>query len=128
LALTDAGARYCHFPINYSEDYFKGLCSEKKIVTYSAGKKIRRYEKLTASTRNEPLDCRVYNMATLYILNPKYEVLHKRMLAQQDKNHIIIEKNTRNNDKISFVKNEPTPQMPIKRTRSRIKGSGFVNG
>ena len=126
LGLTDAGARYCHFPITYSEDYFKGLCSEKKIITYSAGRKIKRYEKLTASTRNEPLDCRVYNMAALYLLNPKYEVLHKRMLAQQDKNHIIInKKNTIDTDKISFVKNE---QMPIKRTRSRIRGSGFVNG
>lgn len=63
------------------------------MVTYKAGKQIKRYEKITQSARNEPLDCRVYNIAALYLLNPKYEVLQQRMrLLQQDRKPITVTK------------------------------------
>ena len=71
---------YCHFPTEqekgYSEDYFKGLCSEKRIIKYSKG--IKKYEWINKKgVRNEPLDLRNYASAALEILNPNLEILKK---------------------------------------------------
>lgn len=48
---------YCHHP-RYSEDYFRGLCSEKRVVHDDGSVS---YEKVFP--RNEPLDCKVGNRA-----------------------------------------------------------------
>ncbi len=47
---------YCHFP-EYGDEFFRGLCNEKRVL-HDNGEVT--WEKLG---RNEPLDCRVYNMA-----------------------------------------------------------------
>lgn len=56
-----------HFPLSYSREYFSGLTSEEKVVTWKSGtprvewKKRKGVEK----ARNEPLDVRVYALAAL---------------------------------------------------------------
>lgn len=54
-----ARAGYCHYPA-YNEEYFQGLCNEKRIVHENG---TVTWEKIG---RNEPLDCRVYAMAAAY--------------------------------------------------------------
>lgn len=55
---------YAYFP-TYRLAYFEGLLSERLSIT-PAGKKA--WEKITASARNEPLDCRVGNLALAALL------------------------------------------------------------
>lgn len=69
---------YCHFPSNagrgYDEAYFKGLTSERRLLTYEKGRPVMRWKRKPGSTRrNEPLDIRNYAMAALELLNPRLE-------------------------------------------------------
>lgn len=87
LAEKDAKkAGYCHFPVEddydrgYDEKYFEGLTSEVKIVKLVRGRPKTEW-KLKPGTRNEPLDCRVYNIAAIEILNPNFEEVKKRKTA-----------------------------------------------
>ena len=79
-------AGYCHFPTadeysrGYDEKYFEGLTSEIKITKMVKGRPKTEW-KLKTGVRNEPLDCRVYNIAALEILNPNFEELKKRKNA-----------------------------------------------
>lgn len=100
---VDHAPGYCHFPREkdrgYSEDYFKGLTSERQIMTYKRGKpvyewRIKDYE----HKRNEALDCRNYATAALEIANP--------VLKKPDKT--------------------PAPTAPQKRAAGRRKRSGGV--
>ena len=79
---TKAG--YCHFPIDsdefqrgYDEQYFEGLTSEVKTVKMVRGRAKTDWV-LKKGARNEPLDCRVYNIAAIRILNPNFAELKKR--------------------------------------------------
>lgn len=72
LAIENEGANYCHFPSNkdrgYTEEYFKGLTSERRVLTYKKG--ISQFvwkPKQNWTKRNEPLDCRNYAQAALEI-------------------------------------------------------------
>jgi len=73
LAITDGGANFCHFPNRdvYNDKYFKMLTAEKR---NEAGK----YEKVR--TRNEALDCRVYAIAVLTILNINISTLPRPII------------------------------------------------
>jgi len=77
LRVLDEGApMYCHFPRDeragyYSEDYFRGLASEKEVVRTKMGRPVKVWEiKDHRHKRNEPLDCRNYAMACLEFINP----------------------------------------------------------
>jgi phage terminase large subunit GpA-like protein len=78
LRITKLGAGYCHFPSTRDEQYFKQLTAEKVVTRYSKGFPVRRWEK-PAGRRNEALDCRVYALAALHIINPNLEMLAARM-------------------------------------------------
>ncbi|MCL2636947.1 MAG: phage terminase large subunit family protein [Oscillospiraceae bacterium] len=76
LAITEEGANYCHFPkgnknedtAGYDEEYFKGLTSEHRVTRYKRGRAQYVWElKNKSYRRNEPLDCRNYNLAALEI-------------------------------------------------------------
>jgi phage terminase large subunit GpA-like protein len=72
LGVENEGANYCHFPKEadrgYDEAYFKGLTSEKMVLTYNKGKAVYVWRlKDSAHKRNEPLDCRNYAQAALEI-------------------------------------------------------------
>ncbi len=81
------GPGYCHFPVRegiYNKrNYFDKLTAEEKVPGKTKdGKRIYTY-KLPSGRRNEALDCRVYALAALAILNPvNMDKLVDRLLAQ----------------------------------------------
>ncbi len=76
LKIHQPGAGYCHFPADYPEEYFKQLTSERIQTKFVNGHPTRIWV-LTKGRRNEALDCRVYGMAALHILNPNLDRLAK---------------------------------------------------
>ena len=76
LKMQTSGEGYCHFPLGRSEEYFRMLTAEKKVVKYFKGRPRREWVKVR--TRNEALDCRVYATAALAILNLNLEAVYKR--------------------------------------------------
>lgn len=59
---------YCHFPLIYNEHFFKMLTAEEKRAKKSLQTGHIKYTYyLPHQTRNEALDCRVYNLAAVYI-------------------------------------------------------------
>jgi phage terminase large subunit GpA-like protein len=67
LKLDKEGPRFMHFPLTYEMDYFLQLTAEKQITKFNKGFPHREWVKVRS--RNEALDCRVYAMAALAILN-----------------------------------------------------------
>lgn len=67
-AIPTEGPGYMHFPkkIEFDDEYFKGLLSEKRVILYRNGKKSFHFKKVYQ--RNEPLDLEVYALAALRIL------------------------------------------------------------
>ncbi len=65
LQLTRPGPGYCHFPNDRDEEYFAQLTSEKLITRYTKGRPERFW--VPIRTRNEALDCRVYDYAALLL-------------------------------------------------------------
>ncbi|KMT22997.1 bacteriophage tail assembly protein [Clostridium cylindrosporum DSM 605] len=74
------GPGYSHFPTEtekgYDEVYFKGLCSEKRVLTHTKGVSSFKWIK-KSGRRNEPLDVRNYANAAYEILNPNVDMLQK---------------------------------------------------
>ena len=75
LEVKTPGPNYCHFPSNpeagYTEEYFKGLTAEKKVVRFVKGRLKEYWEiKDKEHKRNEPLDLRNYATAALAISRP----------------------------------------------------------
>jgi phage terminase large subunit GpA-like protein len=67
LKIEEPGPGYCHFPIEADETYFKGLVAEVKKPRLVRGRNVY-YWHLPQHRRNEPLDCRVYNICALEAL------------------------------------------------------------
>lgn len=109
LKIQEPGPGYCHFPLNRSDEYFRQLTAEKIIVRYHKGFARREWVKMRP--RNEALDCRVYAMAALGILNLNLNTLHDRAFGVKD--------------------NPPEPEKPIQTNnlrRTPQKNGGFING
>ena len=107
LKITEVGAGYCHFPDDRSDEYFKQLASSEKIVT-KFHKGFPRREFVKTRTRNEALDCRVYAIGALSILNLNLNVISDRI----------------QNEKVKTTE-EPS-KRPIR--PNRFRGNSFVNG
>ena len=58
---------YMHFPSTVGEGYFKQLTAERPDVRIKQGRRVREWVLKKPGLRNEALDCRVYNIATLKI-------------------------------------------------------------
>ena len=108
LKITIEGAGYCHFPDDRPDEYFKQLAASEKIVT-KFHKGFPRREFVKTRTRNEALDCRVYAIGALAILN-----LNLNALADRNEN--------RKAD--NSASEQPTVNRPMRHPRS----GGFVNG
>ena len=76
LKITEPGEGYCHFPQGRSDEYFRMLTAEKRIIKYYKGRPKREWVKIR--TRNEALDCRVYATAALALLNINLETVYKQ--------------------------------------------------
>ena len=103
LEVKTPGPNYCHFPSNpeagYTEEYFKGLTAEKKVVRFVKGRLKEYWEiKDKEHKRNEPLDLRNYATAALAISRP--------VLKKPDA--------------------DGTPIQPVKKARGRRQLSGGI--
>lgn len=103
LRLAEPGPGYMHFPVSYEQEYFEQLTAEKAVTKYSKGFPHRVWVKIRG--RNEALDCRVYNLAALAILNPNFD----RIAESFDK----ISKETGENDK--ELKKDKSIRTPLKK-------------
>jgi phage terminase large subunit GpA-like protein len=85
LALKREGPGYCHFPADedHGEDYFKQITSEKLKTRFVRGFPVREWHK-PDKARNEVLDCTVYAMAALKIMNPSLKQLAKRLILNPE--------------------------------------------
>lgn len=74
LLLEQPGPGYCHFPEReqYDEEYFNQLTGEEKRPFVRMGRKVLMFQQAYANV--EALDCRVYNMAALAILEDRFGV------------------------------------------------------
>lgn len=110
LKISEHGAGYVHFSDTLNDEYFKQLTAEQVVVKHKRGFKHRVYEKIRA--RNEALDCFVYALAAVSILNVDINTLADRMKFKH------------NDGKASSQKpDDKAKKMPfVPRT-----GSGFVN-
>ena len=76
LKIHQPGPGYCHFPADYPEEYFLQLTAERIQTKFINGHPTRVWV-MPKGKRNEALDCRVYGLAALHILNPNLEGLRQ---------------------------------------------------
>jgi phage terminase large subunit GpA-like protein len=79
LRLTQPGPGYCHFPMQRDIEYFRQLTAEKQVTKFGKGSAIREWIK--TRSKNEALDCTVYALAALKLLNADLDVLVSEMDA-----------------------------------------------
>lgn len=121
LKIREPGPGFCHFPQDpaYSDNYFKQLTAEKIITRYHNGFASKIWI-LPDGQRNEALDCRVYALAALSILNPVYDALEKRLRPHLE---------PKTTDEIDLLQDEATqsPWWRSQRKRSVRSNQGWVN-
>lgn len=83
LGITQPGPGYCHFPDSRDPEWFAQLTAEKLITRYVKGYPLREWHK--TRERNEALDCRVYALAALKILQPNLGRLAEKQDIQKQK-------------------------------------------
>ncbi len=84
LAIEAPGPGYCHFPDDYDDEYFSQLTAEKLVTKYTKGR--RKSEWTQTRPRNEALDCRVYALAALRLLDPRMmrsRIIPKRTVVKK---------------------------------------------
>ncbi|QOE32735.1 terminase large subunit [Achromobacter phage Mano] len=72
------GPGYCHTPKDRENEWYKQLTAEKLVTRYVKGQPVREWHKPDRA-RNEALDCRVYALAALKIMNPSFKRLAERL-------------------------------------------------
>lgn len=107
-AITDGGPGYCHFPSDRETDWFKQITSEKLLTKYIKGYPRREWH-LKSGVRNEALDCRVYALSALKLMNPNLKKLHDRLQKEDE-----IEEPLQA-EKEKSVETEPSPPVAEKR-------------
>ena len=77
LANQRPGPGYCHMPAARNAEWFHQLSAEKLLTRYVKGFAVREWHQ--TRPRNEALDCRVYALAALKILNPSFRRVGARL-------------------------------------------------
>lgn len=122
LQLTDFGPGYVHFKKSVCDaEFFRQLTAEKQIKKFSRGYPKILWTKVRA--RNEVLDCVVYAMGALRILNPnmvKVKENTEKRLAEVAPQEVPQEQS---------VTPQPTPPRPNPMTmqRPRPRGNWVTN-
>jgi phage terminase large subunit GpA-like protein len=83
LQLEQVGPGYCHFPTRHGPEYFDGLTSERLVTHYVKGYPVLGWER-DPTRRNEPLDCRVYAIAALEVLNVDLELVARGLESRAE--------------------------------------------
>src|SRR5690606_14983971 len=71
-----------HYPLKYDGEYFKQMVAERAVMRMRAGQEHRVWIK--HGPRNEALDLNVYALATLAILDPKWDQLESEAVASRE--------------------------------------------
>lgn len=81
---------YMHYPDTeeYGPEYFSGLVAEDATLKRGLDGDWYRFFECPKGVRNEPLDCRVYAVAAERMLNPDYDSISRKMLAQAEARRI----------------------------------------
>ena len=111
----EEGPGYCHFPDHYDAEYFRQLTAEQQVKKFHKGFMRREWQKMRP--RNEALDCRVYAIAALAILNTNVDQLANRYEKQTS---IVVPEN----EVEQTEQNKVMLQRPVRRSS---KPNGFVN-
>jgi phage terminase large subunit GpA-like protein len=84
LKIYETGPGYCHFPISeqHGSDYFSELTAEKSVLKHQRGVPYREWVMKKPVRRNEALDCRVYGMAALKIINVNLDAMRKHWITK----------------------------------------------
>lgn len=110
LKLARPGPGFCHFHMDYPEDFFEGLTAEKALTVYTKGFPKIVWKK-PAGISNEPLDIRVYQYAALSILNPVWSALEKRLESEPPD-----------------LKDAETAKPKKRKAKKKRRRAGFVGG
>lgn len=110
MRIEEPGAGFIHFPSHLDDEYFRQLTAEKVVTRFHRGYKKRVFQKIRA--RNEALDCFVYAIAALAILNVDVNALADRTKFKHNSDDDTREK-------------EPSRQ--VKQPFVPKTGRGFVN-
>ncbi len=105
---ADLGPGYMHFPSDRDETWFRQLTSETKVTRYKDGVPYSKFEN-SSKARNEALDCRVYALGALQLLNVNWKKLA-----------ISFAPSAKSDD-------APANSLQEKRAISKRKGGGWVN-
>lgn len=126
LRRTEPGPGFCHFPTDRAAEWYAQLTAEKLITKVVKGFAKREWH-LTRD-RNEALDCRVYALAALKLLNPNLARLAKSMGVDDESAWAaeVAQRSTR----LAEVLAGPTPANPttIRPTEIPPEDDGAGNG
>jgi phage terminase large subunit GpA-like protein len=78
FAVAEPGPGYCNFPIDRDAEWYKQATAEKLLTHYVKGQPVRTWDK-PDKARNEALDCRVYALAALKIMQPSFKRLTEKL-------------------------------------------------
>jgi len=134
LALTMPGPGYCHFPTGRDPEYFAQLTAERLQSKMVRGFTVREWHQTRA--RNEALDCRVYALAALKIMNPNIKRALDRLSAEQEVEEDseptvrLAPRSDAETGKPAMERGEASPEDDAKRPRRRRparRKRGWVN-
>ena len=106
IQTADLGPGYMHFPSDRDETWFRQLTAETKVTRYKDGVPFSKFEN-PSKARNEALDCRVYALGALQLLNINWKKLAQSFATVDAK--------------------EEETAKPEKTKRPPRKGGGWVN-
>ena len=111
LNIQEVGVAYCHFPMHYDEEWFEQLCAEKRVTKYVKGAPTKQW--IQTRARNEALDCDVYNLAAVELLNPDFAAIKNRLKAPEKK-EIIEDKSVNFENKKRIIRRKPRKKNYIR--------------
>jgi phage terminase large subunit GpA-like protein len=134
LGLEMPGPGYCHFPESRDPEYFHQLTAERLQTKLVKGFSVREWHK--TRDRNEALDCRVYALAALKIMNPNVKRLVDRLAPAADEPEAETKEPVSRGGPRAPHKENP-PEEPIssgdqdagkrRKPRRKKRGGGWVN-
>jgi phage terminase large subunit GpA-like protein len=116
LQIEEEGPGYIHFPSTVDSEYFDQLTSEKRQIKYVKGRKTIAW--VPIRNRNEALDCYVYSLVALHILQPNLELIANK--NNPDEDEIITP------EKKEDPVKEEKPRDLIKERRTPKRKKSFV--
>ena len=123
------GPGYCHTPSDRDADWYKQITAEKLVTRYVKGQPVREWHKADRA-RNEGLDCRVYALAALKIMNPSFKRLAERFAMPATKGADGVWTTEQQAKPLPKQQPKPAPEKtqeeqkaPAKQTKPTIKRS-----